>query len=193
MELVVSYENKSATLNKKFSIPLTIKDYKFYVISSLFGILAFSVCAVIYWERKKIKSGIIREERWIRRHKVSLSIFSFFIIVCISIYYLSIKGIIPLPIKAFLTKISTWLVNTLSVYFSQSNPCLYHLIGSIAGVVILIFAFILIACITKHKKLLWFIQILILLAGLVAFLFSSKILTVEMLHSLWKGILNLVK
>lgn len=73
-----------------------IKDLGIYIISILTSLAILILCFIFYQERKKIKVGIIKEEKWIKKHKVTVAALGLFIILGIIIYYLKDIGITSL-------------------------------------------------------------------------------------------------
>ncbi len=58
-----------------------------YIISVLIGLGVFIVCLIFYLERRKIKKGLIKEKKWIKKHKISILVLILIIIMGILIYY----------------------------------------------------------------------------------------------------------
>ena len=52
---------------------------------------------IIYWERKELDKALISERRWLRRHKVSIGTFLFFVVLVGVLFYATKAGLIKLP------------------------------------------------------------------------------------------------
>ena len=75
------------------------KDFQFYLIVALIIFAILITGLLFYIERNKIKAGLIREERWIKKHKISVLAFSLFVVLGILAYSLNLFNIILLWIK----------------------------------------------------------------------------------------------
>ncbi|MCK5321614.1 hypothetical protein KAJ38_03475 [Candidatus Pacearchaeota archaeon] len=112
--------------------------FESYAIPVLIG-FALLMLFIIFWlERKKIKAGIIKEEKWIKRHKVSVSVSILFFLLSVLIYCLNSAGYISLS-NIWQFFISIFL--PLSHYF-------YYIVGSIIGLIVL--ATTIILCRKNH-------------------------------------------
>ena len=70
--------------------PIDIKGFKVYGIIALIilGIIILSL--IFYLERKKIKAEILKQESWIKKHKISVVAFTLFILLGILTYSLNL-------------------------------------------------------------------------------------------------------
>jgi len=151
LELIGYYGDKTSKVSRSFSVEATAEDYKRYVIPALVGLATFIFCFVLYWERKKIKAGIIKEEKWIKRHKVSIAVLGIFAIAGFTTYYLNKTGIISLPsLKEFFANAFALFKSNILPYLSPQSKYFYYVIGSIIAVIILITLIIL--CKKKRGK-----------------------------------------
>lgn len=120
------------------SIP-KVKEIEMYVISALIGLAVFIISLVFYLERKKIRAEIIKEKGWIKKHKFSTLVFLFFVILGILVYYLNSIGLISFAsINNFFVNAVSWIKNNVLIYFSPQNKYFYYVVGSIAGLIVLI-------------------------------------------------------
>ncbi len=69
-------------------------ELNIFIIIALVILMIFNIYMVYRIERKEIKNLILEEERFIKRHKVSILILSFFVILGILIYYLNLINIL---------------------------------------------------------------------------------------------------
>jgi len=117
-------------------------DFTQYIIYGLIGLGIFIVFLIFYLERRKIKKGIINEERWIKKHKFSILIFILFVILGILAYYFkwyeSIANWIP--------KVILWSKINILPYFDSYG---YYILG---GITVFIFIIGLIVLIKKKYK-----------------------------------------
>ena len=95
-----------------------------YIILILAGLSAFLLSFIIYLERKKIKSSLIEEERWIKKHKVSILTFLLFIILGTLAYYCGL-------FKTLANRIS-------SIPWKTILPYIYYTFGALIALAVLI-------------------------------------------------------
>ena len=66
-----------------------------YIIIALIILVILNIYMIYRIERKKIKKILVEEERFIKKHKMSILILSFFLILGILIYYLNLINFLP--------------------------------------------------------------------------------------------------
>jgi len=85
----VNVEGSSATINFGFG------KGNITIVSLLILLAILNIYIIYHFEKKKIKKIILEEEQFIKRHKISFLIVSFFIILGALIYYLDLIGFLP--------------------------------------------------------------------------------------------------
>ena len=115
------------------------------VLSILITAGIFILGIIIYWERKKIKRALVREKKWIKRNKVSISTGFFFIILIGIIYYLNKQEIISLP------SLKNSFINLFNGICFLIKNYYFYFIGLIILILIIIF-YKKIVKILKFKK-----------------------------------------
>ncbi len=65
-----------------------------YFVLAVIGILILFV--IIYWERREIRDMLASEGRWVNRHKISIGVFLFFIVLIGVLFYSNKAGLIKL-------------------------------------------------------------------------------------------------
>lgn len=150
MEIVVGEEG-IATIG--FS-PET-RELRMYIIAILIGLGVFIILLIFYLERRKIKAGIIKEGRWIKKHKVSILVLLLFLILGVLAYYFKWYGLIPFSsINGFFANLVSWFKINILPYFSPTHPYFYYIISFIAGLLFLLILIIIVKMVKKkHYKL----------------------------------------
>jgi len=69
--------------------------FNIFIIIALIILMIFNIYMIYRIERKKIKKILLEEEQFIKRHKVHILILSFFLILCILVYYLNLINLLP--------------------------------------------------------------------------------------------------
>lgn len=86
----INIEGGFATINFGFG------KFNIFIIIALIILMIVNIYMVYRFERKKIKKILVEEERFIKRHKERfILILSFFVILCILIYYLNLINFLP--------------------------------------------------------------------------------------------------
>ena len=80
-------------------IPIELKGLQIFAVIVLIILALIILFLIFYLERKKIKAGLILEERWVKKHKISVLAFSLFILLGILAYSLNLLNIFLLWIK----------------------------------------------------------------------------------------------
>lgn len=65
-------------------------NLRVYIIAFLIASAFFILFFILYFERKKIKAGIIQETKWIRKHKTSSLVLLLFVVLGLLTYYLNL-------------------------------------------------------------------------------------------------------
>ena len=203
------------------------KGFELYAIPVLVGFALFMIFIIFWLERKKIKAGIIKEEKWIKKHKVTATTSMLFVVLGVLVYCLNSAGFISLSaIGQFFISLSLWFKINISPYF-------YYILSSVLVLIVLAAAIILckknhvvqriksllkdwkklarrkrgvvrpktkrkleitkpvverVSFVSEHKKLVGVLSSVIVLIGLVSYLFYSGIFTMAFLQVLWNGI-----
>jgi len=120
-----------------------IKDFTQYIIYGLIGVALFALFFIFYFERKKIKKEIIKEERWIKKHRVSILTSLLLIILGTLAYYLKWHKLI-----------ANWIPT--AILWSETNILPYlssHTYYILCGIAIIIFIIGLIVLMRKSIKI----------------------------------------
>lgn len=70
--------------------------FRFYFMISLMGLFILILVFVIYIEKKKIKETLIKEQKFIKKHKVYALIFSLVLILLILFYFFDLYYYLPI-------------------------------------------------------------------------------------------------
>jgi len=108
-----------------------ISDFTPYITYGLIGLGIFILFLIFYLERKKIKEGLISEGRWIKKHKVSILLLIFMIILGFLIYYFNWYG----PIASWIQQAFLWCK---VIYLTYFDPYGYYVLGVIGGILFII-------------------------------------------------------
>lgn len=147
IEIIVG---KEGLVTIKFSPE--IGEFRIYIIAALIGLAVFIILLVFYFERRKIRAGIVKEGRWIKKHKVSILVFLLFLILGVLVYYLKWYELITFSsINSFFANLVSWFKINVLPYFSPTHPYFYYVIGSIAGLLFLLILIIIVKA-TKKKR-----------------------------------------
>jgi len=104
LKIEVDYEGnirgayRTIEINIKGGIATINSDsgkFNIFIIIALIILMIFNICLISRIQRKKIKNFILEEERFIKKHKISILILSFFIIFGALIYYLNLINFLP--------------------------------------------------------------------------------------------------
>lgn len=140
---------------------------------------------LIYAERKKIKKSIINEEKWVRKHVVRVSIFILLILLIGLFYYFDWFWVIG------------WIVPVISW-------CMENWVYLVIGLVVILFGFVSyrmrwrllqawweVKSFVQHHRVGLLVTVgLIILVGIISYLFYAGISTVAQLRDLGKSIVN---
>ena len=125
---------------------------KIYITAALIGLSVFIILLIFYLERRKIKAGIVKEGRWIKKHKVSILVFLLFLILGFLAYYLKWYELIPFSlINGFFASLILWFKINILPYFYPQNKYFYYVAGSIAGMLFLLILAIIVKVIKKKR------------------------------------------
>lgn len=80
-------------------IPIELKVLQIFAVIVLIILALIILFLIFYLERKKIKAGLILEERWVKKHKISVLAFSLFVVLGILAYSLNLINILISWIK----------------------------------------------------------------------------------------------
>lgn len=105
-ELKIEVDHEGHIRNAYRTIEINIKGgiatinsnpggFNIYIIIALIILVILNIYMICRIKRKKIKNLILEEERFIKRHKVSILILSFFLILGILVYYLNLINFLP--------------------------------------------------------------------------------------------------
>lgn len=144
----VTYGTYTATAHRTIGIDVkdgiaTIKmqsDYSQYIIYGLITLGIFAVLLIFYIERKKIKKGLTKETKKIKRYKLSILTFSLYIILGLLIYYFKWY----LLIIDWVPRAAVWTIKGLLTLLTSYWPYL------LAGIIAIIIFF---EIITLRKKI----------------------------------------
>ncbi len=195
------------------------KGFELYAIPVLIGFALFMLFIIFWMERKKIIAGINREERWVKKHKVTVSVSILFTLLGVLAYCLDRIGYISFQ------GVGRSFVDILSPFSSY----FYYALGSIVSLIFLIVAVVLckknrviqriksllserrksesdvkvakpkvvtkpvvrnVSFVSEHKKFLGVLFVAAFLMGLVGFLFYSGIFTIAFLQGLWNSVVG---
>jgi len=106
------------------------------IIYELIGLCIFIVIIIFYIERRKIKKGIIKEGKWIKKHKVSTLAILLFIILGILNYYLRLYKLIADCVPTAVL----WSKNKILPYLGSYG---YHILGGIAAFIFIVWFIVL--------------------------------------------------
>ena len=101
-----------ATINSGFG------KFNIFIIIALIILMIFNIYIIYRIERKKIKKIFLEEERFIKRHKVSILILSFFLILGILVYYLNLINFLP-GIPLYLYYLALGILLLLILFFAR--------------------------------------------------------------------------
>jgi len=110
-----------------------------YFLLFVLGILVLA--GIIYWERKDIRKALEPESRWIRRHKLSIGTFLFFVVLAGVLFYADRAGVLKLsPFNMSLVKFLyiAGLVAALAVVLARAR--IRNMLGHFVRVVKSLFA-----------------------------------------------------
>ncbi len=77
-----------------------VEGIRVYAIITLIILAVIITFLIFYLERKKIKVGLVRETRWIKKHKISVLAFSLFVVLGVLTYFLNIFSFLSSIVKS---------------------------------------------------------------------------------------------
>jgi hypothetical protein len=97
--------------------------FNIFIIIALMILMIFNIYMIYRIERKKIKKILLEEERFIKRHKVPILILSFFLILCILVYYLNLINFLPgIPLYFYYLALGILLLIILFLFSKKRAP-----------------------------------------------------------------------
>jgi len=94
--------------------PIETKKIGNYILIAVLILFVFILFIIFRLERKKIKKFLIKEEKWIKRHKSSFATFLLFVILIILAFYLNLFNLFA----QFILKVGLWFkINVLPYLF----------------------------------------------------------------------------
>jgi hypothetical protein len=97
--------------------------FNIFIIIALIILMIFNIYMIYRIERKKIKKILLEEERFIKRHKVPILILSFFLILCILVYYLNLINFLPgIPLYFYYLALGILLLIILFLFSKKRAP-----------------------------------------------------------------------
>jgi len=88
--------------------------FNIYIILALILLASLNIYIIYHLEKNKIKRALLEEEQFIKRHKFSFLTVSFFLILGVLVYYLSLANFLPeIPLYFYYLILGVLLLMTL--------------------------------------------------------------------------------